>query len=525
QADHGSSKEALVSSVDVTIDTTVSAPLPLTTPTKTVQENADRFMSATVATYNPHRGLLDAGSPIHSENLTPEIEGDNRLPIVMIVVGGSALIVLIITVVLVLCVRRIRQRRRKRSLVAAKYDSLITTLHRTSPVSLISHRRQVSEPSSASYLSNYSTFDIVTEYQNAQDVGYEHQTDSRKSNGEKLTKYHSMDSGQNKVKKKAASLKKSKSNPVIMPSGRAECDNEQCPKISFTLKYDSKARRLKLRFLSVCELPGKCHGLDVSAVVSLFPRNVDGVNSRIVTGAREVHLDETFLFDDLTLPEVEKSTLRFVLHFKRKMRSGKEELLGELYMKCCDHDWRNNDTLNFTSMPLGLKTKSGTRDKYLLEDLGSLFVCLEYQGGANRLKVMVRRASGLPKSDKLIGDPGHYVVINLVKNLNVVKVQETKTLNGYAPIWNQPFLFDLSGSPELEYSVDFVIMRKKLHTKDAVIGHVTIGTNGCLSGRSHWKDIMSPRPLETAKWHAIGPMIGKHGVQQNGVEHSHSGNA
>lgn len=102
----------------------------------------------------------------------------------------------------------------------------------------------------------------------------------------------------------------------------------------------------------------------------------------------------------------------------------------------------------------------------------------------------------------------HYVTISLLRDGEVQKTQETKSQSGFYPIWNQPFLFDLSGYDVNEYSLDFVVMRGKLHTKDTVIGHVTIGQNGCRSGKLHWKDILSPRPAETAKWHSISPVLG-----------------
>ena len=51
--------------------------------------------------------------------------------------------------------------------------------------------------------------------------------------------------------------------------------------------------------------------------------------------------------------------------------------------------------------------QESTAEKYLFADLGSLFVCLEYQLAAKRMKVMVRKACNLPKSDRLIGRPGN----------------------------------------------------------------------------------------------------------------------
>jgi len=59
----------------------------------------------------------------------------------------------------------------------------------------------------------------------------------------------------------------------------------------------------------------------------------------------------------------------------------------------------------------------GTREKYLLEDLGSLLVCLEYQAVANRMKVMIRKAANLPHSDRLIGEPGgQHARLNMALN-------------------------------------------------------------------------------------------------------------
>lgn len=101
----------------------------------------------------------------------------------------------------------------------------------------------------------------------------------------------------------------------------------------------------------------------------------------------------------------------------------------------------------------------------------------------------------------------HYVTITLMRNNETVKSHETKSQSGYSPIWNQPFLFDFSGNDVNEYCLEFVVMRGKLHTKDTVVGHVTIGRNGCRSGKQHWKEITSPRPSETAKWHSIVPVL------------------
>ena len=99
------------------------------------------------------------------------------------------------------------------------------------------------------------------------------------------------------------------------------------------------------------------------------------------------------------------------------------------------------------------------------------------------------------------------MIINLLRGGQIIKSHETRAQSGYNPIWNQPFLFDLTGSDVDEHYLDFIVMREKIHTKDGIVGHVTIGPNCGKSGRNHWREIMSPRPLETAKWHSILPMF------------------
>ena len=101
----------------------------------------------------------------------------------------------------------------------------------------------------------------------------------------------------------------------------------------------------------------------------------------------------------------------------------------------------------------------------------------------------------------------HYVVINLLKNKELVKTQETRTQGGFAPVWNQPFLFDLSGDSVNDYCFDFIVMRGKIRNKDGVVGHVMVGADSTKEGNKHWKEILSPRPIETARWHNIMPVF------------------
>lgn len=270
---------------------------------------------------------------------------------VLFSVGVAVTLLAFVVALLIVCIRRIRRQRNKRKdLIAAKYDKIFTTLRRPSPVDVISTRRQLSNPSTSDLRSSYNSFDLVTERPQEN-----YQLNKINANTEKLTKFHSIDNGSPGTSSpKRKELKKSKS---IAALPKVAPEPEFCPAISFSLRFDSKTRQLRMKLLSVSELPVKCYGYDVSASVYLFPRNTDGVHSRSVTGKKDVQLNETFLFDDMTLAEVEKSTVRIVLMYKKKMRSGKDDFLGELYLKCCDYDWSQNETLAFNCMTLKSKVK------------------------------------------------------------------------------------------------------------------------------------------------------------------------
>ncbi|XP_045215890.2 synaptotagmin-11-like [Mercenaria mercenaria] len=436
-------------------------------------------------------------TPTTNVSSTPS---SNTVTLVLCLSGVTVFIAFVVIVAFLINLKRRRSQKRHK---ASKYDHLFTTLTRPA-FSVVGTRRQLSAPNNRT---SYSSFDETKEIKVTDLELSQYRESKARRNKEVLTKYHSVDSQSHKPSAKV--MKRSKS----MVAKLSMDEIEQNVTISFTLKYAQKLRQLHLKLLRVSDLPVKCYGFDIYAVVYLFPRNTDGVHSRSIVGGKELVLNESFMFDDMILAEVDKSTLRLVLMYKKKTKSGRKDgFLGETFVECSEADWNSEQPLQFDCELEKNKIKCGTREKYLLKDLGSLFVCLEYQAGASRMKVMVRKASNLPKSDKLIGRPVHYVTISLVKNNEVLKTQETKTQSGYFPIWNQPFLFDLSGSDVNEYSLDFVIMRGKLHTKDTVVGHVTIGQNGCRSGKLHWKEIISPRPAETAKWHSIAPVLSsKHG--------------
>ncbi|MGH0119986.1 UNVERIFIED_CONTAM: hypothetical protein FKN15_060543, partial [Acipenser sinensis] len=139
--------------------------------------------------------------------------------------------------------------------------------------------------------------------------------------------------------------------------------------------------------------------------------------------------------------------------------------------------------------------------------LGQLFILLQYQTLAHRIKVMVRKAENLGKLNRMPGTPDHYVVITLRQGGSVIGSKETKAASGYNAVWNAPFLFDMPPGDihELPLSLEFIIMQGRIYTRSRVLGRVLIGCDALEEGQVHWKDMCSRGQVETARWHTIQP--------------------
>ncbi|KAK3098394.1 hypothetical protein FSP39_019094 [Pinctada imbricata] len=248
--------------------------------------------------------------------------------------------------------------------------------------------------------------------------------------------------------------------------------------VAFNIDHDNENSVLRVTLHSVSDLPFKAQMADIYAKCFLFPSCTEGQVSSIIKGDEVVLFDEMFQFENVSHSELDVSTLRISLYTRsRKRGKSKDNFIAECFLKFSDIDLNLPMPIE-KEVPAQRKRikKQSTADKLLIRALGEMFVLLQYQSMANRMKVFLRRAQNLPKSDRLLGQPVHYVRINLLKDGNVVQYKETRTQSGYSPVWNEPFLFDIPSADIDNHSVEFVIMRGKLYSKDGVVGHVTIGT-------------------------------------------------
>ncbi|XP_041376517.1 synaptotagmin-4-like [Gigantopelta aegis] len=309
-------------------------------------------------------------------------------------------------------------------------------------------------------------------------------------------------------KPSSCSMTRSASSIDVSSSSSSLVSHDCETYVMFSLNYNSNKELLTMQLNAIAGVPSKLEGSYITVVTYLFPKETTGIQCKAAAAEETVLLHVTYTFSNVTSEELESCTLRVSVFYYNKKKHVKSHLIGEAFLEVGAVDWSMAQDQHFN---LQLQTKRvkrrSTPEKYLAQSLGELFVLLQYQAAANRLKVLIRKAANLPKSDKILGQPVHYVQINLKRDQETLTSQETKPQSGTSPVWNQPFLFDIPSSLVDSITLEFVIMRGKLHTKDGVVGHVVIGPYGPRSGVNHWKDILKSWGLETARWHNVMPVF------------------
>ena len=101
----------------------------------------------------------------------------------------------------------------------------------------------------------------------------------------------------------------------------------------------------------------------------------------------------------------------------------------------------------------------------------------------------------------------YYVEISLLRKGIPDTVKQTKPQKGSTPVCNQPFLFDVPSHVIKNYSLEFVVKRGKLLSRDEVVGHVTVGPDSTQSGTAHWREITESYGLESTKIHNLLPVL------------------
>ncbi|XP_063053865.1 uncharacterized protein syt18b [Engraulis encrasicolus] len=130
-----------------------------------------------------------------------------------------------------------------------------------------------------------------------------------------------------------------------------------------------------------------------------------------------------------------------------------------------------------------------------------LFILLQYQTLAHRIKVMVLKAENLAGT----GMQEHHVVINLRLDGLVISSRSTGDVAGQDSAWNSPFLFDLPPGDvtHLPLRLEFLLIKGHIYSTSNVVGRTVIGQEAEENGQAHWNDMCSRSQVEVARWHIV----------------------
>ncbi|XP_036391476.1 synaptotagmin-5-like [Megalops cyprinoides] len=297
--------------------------------------------------------------------------------------------------------------------------------------------------------------------------------------------------------------------------------NSSCPKaasqMSFTLLFSPANGTLTVHILSLSGVSQGGMGR-VSVHASLPPLCPAPLQVLIRQPSLSPDFQsQSFVLQVGSVEELRRCTLHMAV-FIQDLSGLREVPQGELELLCGEVDWELDHTITCTKelspAKYRLKKAWSSLDATSQRGLastprvsGQLFILLQYQALAHRIKVMVHKAENLTKLTRMPGAPDHYVIINLRHEGTVITTNETKGAGGCNAVWNTPFLFDLPPGDVSQLSIvlEFIVMQGRVYSKRSMLGRVLIGREAPEVGQAHWRDMCSQEQVETARWHTIQP--------------------
>ncbi|XP_036592396.1 synaptotagmin-4-like [Trichosurus vulpecula] len=292
------------------------------------------------------------------------------------------------------------------------------------------------------------------------------------------------------------------------------------PHLSFSLGYSPVEEELIVTDIRASELPqGSLSGRGCYVKLHLVPSRTGHQKTALQPPGPTVEFHERFSFQGCTPQIVRAQALRMAV-YSRNFPGLRNSFVGEVFFPCAQvaSDSLSGCLVSYTRELS--TTKSKVQKSHSSQDLltpslgppwmgsqGQLFLLLQYQATAHRIKVLVRKAENLHSWGQLPGHQEHSVVIGLYQAGQLLDSRETQAMVGCSPVWNAPFLFSLPAGDLQEQSLflQFIVMQRHLLTQTLTLGWVRIGPEAPAAGRAHWWDMCQHNLQESARWHPLCP--------------------
>ncbi|XP_030280687.1 uncharacterized protein LOC115586067 [Sparus aurata] len=290
----------------------------------------------------------------------------------------------------------------------------------------------------------------------------------------------------------------------------ASCQQPISPKpcLHFTMAFSQEQQTLAVTVLSLTGTPHRLE--DVSVLGSLPPLYPCPIQATAQSSLSPETHSLVLLFKVISAKELQRCALRIAVYTQETPSPGRTAV-GELEVECRGQDWRAGNPFHFTKelYPHKWKLKKGliSQDAVMCKGLScppQIFILLQYQTLAHRIKATVLRADNLENLVHTLSATEYRVVINLHHEGVVISSRQTE--GGSCTVWNASFLFDLPAGDisKLPLMVEFIIMQNQVFSEGEVLGRVRIGADAADAGRAHWRDMCSLQ-VEQARWHTVQP--------------------
>ncbi|XP_034542260.1 synaptotagmin-4-like [Notolabrus celidotus] len=274
------------------------------------------------------------------------------------------------------------------------------------------------------------------------------------------------------------------------------------------MAFSPEQQTLAVSILSLIGTPHKLE--DLSVLGSLQPLYPCPIQASVQRGLGPESPSLLLLLKVSSEKELQKCVLRIAI-YTREPPSLRGSTLGEVEAECRGRDWRAENPFHFTKElnpnKWNLKKSLISQDALVCKGLScppQIFILLQYQTLAHRIKATVLRADNLDDLARTSPEAEYRVVVNLHHEGSVISRSETKAAS--CTVWNASFLFDLPPGDicQLTLMLEFLIMQNRVLSDCKVLGQVLIGAEAADAGRAHWRDMCSLQ-VEQARWHTVQP--------------------
>ncbi|RMB94546.1 hypothetical protein DUI87_29358 [Hirundo rustica rustica] len=241
----------------------------------------------------------------------------------------------------------------------------------------------------------------------------------------------------------------------------------QRPRLHCDLRYSLPEATLTVTILGVSHLPQGHRGSRVKVSLVPPPSRRVSVRRRSLRPARRE--PSPCRFGPYGPEELGSCTLRFAVY--ARSRSLQDSFVGEVLFPCAEASWDPRAPSGYSWELASTKTKlskhcsaHGLSCSVLSSPpraVGQLLLLLQHQAAAGRIKVLLRKAEALGRLSRMPGPPGHYVIVHLHHDGHIIDTKETKSVSGYSPVWNAPFLFSIPAGDiqQQQLALEFVVMQ------------------------------------------------------------------